>query len=248
MDAIGEHAALLAQLQALADPVYRAGNEAVMPSALPSYGVRVPQLRGLARAWQRAQGAVPAADLLPLVELLWAAPSLDERAMALLLLGRYPRHVQGLSWEHFERWRHGLDNWGLTDGLATGPLGTWLLADPEARSPYLWRLIDDPVLWSRRLALVAPIPMLRTLADPRVADLALGLVDRVAHERHPMIAKAISWTLRELYKLHRPRLVAYLELNRGRLPAIARRETETKLRTGVKSGRPRGHRQEQTDV
>ncbi len=209
----------------------------VAPTALKSYGVRVPDSRAIAKTWSQAHQDIARAELLALVESLWHGESYDEMGLALELLQRYQRFIPTLTWDHFDRWRRRLDNWGTTDGLGVYTLGPWVRADPDARLNHLRDLIADADVWSRRLALVATVWLNRD--DDRFADLTLELIDRVKAERHPMIVKAISWALREMTKRHRDRVAAYIEANRGALAAQAVREVNNKLRTGLKSGKTR---------
>jgi len=210
-----------------------------VPTRLKIYGVRVPRLREIAHDWQRAHKKISHedGDLMALVEALWDGGTREERLLAVYLLERYRRWIPDLTWAHFERWRQGLDNWEVSDGLGQWVLGRWLLADPDERLDHLWNLIADEDVWSRRLALVATTWLNRGRKDVSFPDLTLGLVDRVKRERHPMITKAVSWALRELSKKHPDRVGAYLEANRDTLAAHVVREVDNKLRTGLKSGK-----------
>lgn len=237
IDVEAERQRLLDQIMERADPEYQAGNSGVLATGLKVYGVRVPHLRQIARDWQQAHKNISGEDLMALVEVLWEGESLEERALAMELLMRYPRRIPSLDWGHFDRWRRKVDNWGLTDQLGTRILGPWLLADAEGRLGHLWELIADEDVWSRRLALVATVPINRGHTGFTIPDLTLELVDRVAEERHPMITKAVSWALREMVKTHPDRVAAYLEERRDALAAHVVREVRNKLRTGLKSGR-----------
>ncbi len=239
LDVASEHQALRAQFVQHADAAYRDGNRRVLRTSLEVIGVRAPALAAIARAWQQGHRDTPCEELLGLIESLWSGPSQEERAMALVLLKRFRRCLLGLEWGHFERWRLGVENWGLGDLLATEVLGRWLLADPEARLTHLEALIGDPDVWSRRLALVATVPLNRARTGRARPDLTFALVERVKAEREPMIRKAISWALRELAKAEPERVASYIEANRGRLAALVVREVENKLRTGLKSGKER---------
>ncbi|UCC65312.1 MAG: hypothetical protein JSV36_09840 [Anaerolineae bacterium] len=53
MDVEAERGTLLGQIEAHVDVEYRAGMGMAVPTGLKMYGVRVPQLRGIARDWQR---------------------------------------------------------------------------------------------------------------------------------------------------------------------------------------------------
>ena len=170
------------------------------------------------------------------MEALWAGESREERAIACYLLEYFKRRISILTQVHFDRWRRGLDNWELTDGLGW-VLGLWQQAEPDVRLDYLWDLIADEDVWSRRLALVATVRINRGEAGFTIPDLTLQLVDRVKEERHPMITKAVSWALRDMIKPHRDQVTAYLEQNRNILAKHAVREVHNKLRTGLKSGK-----------
>jgi hypothetical protein len=107
----------------------------------------------------------------------------------------------------------------------------------EGRLGHLEELIADEDVWSRRLALVATVPINRGRTGLTIPDLTLALIDRVVEERHPMITKAVSWALREMVKTHPDQVAAYLEDNRDVLAAHVVGEVGNKLRTGLKRGK-----------
>lgn len=226
---------LLAQIDLHANEADRAQAARTVPTALAIRGVRMSQLGRMAHDWRREHPEIAFTDVVAVAEAQWNGESLEERVMALLLVREYKRRVPELAAARFDRWRAGLDNWVVTDTLAV-LLALWVPADLAERTNYLWMLIADEDVWSRRLALAAAVLMNRASDDPRIPDLTLALVDRVKAERHPMVTKAVSWALRELTKRHREALVAYLEANRGVLASHVVREVENKLRTGLKSG------------
>lgn len=236
MDIETERQHLLEQIRQHADPEYQATVSRVVPTGLKVYGLRVPQLRDIVRAWVRDHKQVACHDLVALVDSLWNGDSREERMLFTYLLEHYKHLVPDLTRAHFERWRRGLDNWEMTDGLGW-VLALWLSADPDTRLDYLGELIADEDVWSRRLALVATATINRGHTDFTIPDLTLELIDRVKEERHPMITKAVSWALREMTKSHPDRVAAYLERNREVLAAHVVREVNNKLRTGVKSGK-----------
>ncbi len=237
MDITTEHQALLRQIEQHADPEHKKGMGIAVSTQLKVYGVRVPHLRQIAADWQRAHRQVARGDLLALAEALWSGESREEQLLAVYLLGLYKCHIPDLTWEHFDHWRRGVDNWEVGDGLAAWVLAVWMLAEPETRLDHLWTLIADEDVWSRRLALVTTTGLNRARKDTRFPDLTLALVDRVKEERHPMITKAVSWALRALGERESHAVTAYLEENRAVLAGHVVREVENKLRTGLKSGK-----------
>jgi 3-methyladenine DNA glycosylase AlkD len=71
--------------------------------------------------------------------------------------------------------------------------------------------------------------------DKRLQALTFQLVNRIKSEKEILITKAISWILRSMVNLHLIPLKNYLAKNKQTLPAIAVRETLTKLQTGKKT-------------
>ncbi len=242
IDIRSERQHLLAQFTQSVDPKYQAAMAGtVAPTGSRVYGVRVPRLREIARGWWRDHKDISREDLLALVEALWAGGSREERQLVIFLLERFKRWIPTLTWADFDRWRHDLDNWETTDGMAQWVFGRWLLANPDARLHHLRNLIADEDVWSRRLALIATVWLNRGRKDLSFPDLTLELVDQVKDERHPMITKAVSWALRGLIKKHPQRVAAYLGANREMLAPHAVREVDNKLRTGPKSGKALRH-------
>ncbi|HXK61722.1 MAG TPA: DNA alkylation repair protein [Acidobacteriota bacterium] len=236
MDTQSEHESLVAQLEQRVDLEYQAGSSMVIKTQLQVRGVRVSDLRQIARRWSLEHRDACWEAVLELIESLWQAPSQEERALAILLLQRHSGRIPSLDWELFDRWRKDLDNWGLTDALATIVFGPWIAADYSVRGARLWSLIEDSSVWSRRLALVATVPLNR-VPSTAIPETTLALIDRVASEREPMITKAVSWALRELIRVDRASVESYLEENRTRLARLVLREVGNKLRTGLKSGK-----------
>lgn len=236
MNLEAELAALRAALAERADSEYRAGSARVAPTAQDVLGVRTPEMRQVARSWMAAHKALAPAGVLAIAGALWDAGSRDERMVGLFMLERDKRALRDLTWDHFDRWRGDIDNWIVCDQLATKVFGPWITLDPGRRLPYLDLLIAEPGLYSRRLALVATVPLNRT-AKTAIPAQTLAMIDRVRHERQAMISKAVSWALRELAKTHAAAVAAYLDAHRQELAGNVVREVANKLETGLKAGR-----------
>jgi len=86
----------------------------------------------------------------------------------------------------------------------------------------------------RRASLVLLVDVVRSSPDPRGMAVAVDLMAQMQDETDKRITKAISWVLREAVKRHRVAVEQYLAVHQSTLPAVTRREVQTKLSTGKK--------------
>jgi 3-methyladenine DNA glycosylase AlkD len=232
LDAAAEAAAITTALRALAPeptvvPVIRTGR--------PFFGARVGDLRGTARQWLREHRDASPAQVAELADRLWNAGIREEQLVACFLLAGDPAALAAtdpgrVGWT----WTALLDNWETTDQLGMNVLGPLVALDPDRRFGLLAAMAGDPNPWTRRIALVACTRLARTAAAaelwPRVAELLLIL----APDREAALPKACSWVLRSWLEPCPDEVAAFVDTHRGRLPALAVRETRAKLATGVK--------------
>ena len=92
-----EVAYLLDQIKQHDDDEYRAGLSRTAPTTLKLYGVRVPDLRKIARNWYRAHKQTAPKELLTLAETLWNGESREERVLAVLLVAGRARSLSMLT-------------------------------------------------------------------------------------------------------------------------------------------------------
>jgi 3-methyladenine DNA glycosylase AlkD len=239
MDVPAEKQALLKEIEARADASYAKVVERSISSHLTVYGLRVWEIRRIVKSWRRQHQDMSLEDLLPLVDTLWAGHSREERMVALELLQHYPHLIPELPWAWFDQRLKDLDNWELTDVLGVGVLGPWVAFQPEQGKRQLHELLSYEDVWTRRLGLAAAVGLARSQQGTETLSLALGLVDQIKQERHPMITKAASWVLRYLTRDHPTEVAAYLEQNEALLAGHVLREVRNKLRTGRKGGKQR---------
>jgi 3-methyladenine DNA glycosylase AlkD len=178
--------------------------------------------------------------ILEVVDSLNSGESHEEKTFAALLLGYHAKARAQARPEDLDRWLGQLNGWAEIDCQCRNlfPPEQMLQAWP-AWKRLIEQLSRDPNINKRRASLVLLNAPTHYSADERFADLALANVDRLKGEREILITKAISWLLRSMISRHRQAVEAYLAANAPTLPAIAVRETRTKLATGVKSARRR---------
>ncbi|NLG33965.1 MAG: DNA alkylation repair protein [Lentisphaerae bacterium] len=172
------------------------------------WGLKVPEVRAvLARH--------PAISLPAAGELL-DSPYHEARLLAVLALVRaYDRGAAAERRRIFDFYlAHAgrVNNWDLVDLSAPGIAGRHL--PPGGGRRVLARLAKSPVLWERRIAMVA------TLAHIRQGDLSntFWLAERLLEDREDLMHKAAGWMLREAGKRDEAALEAFLARHAGRMP------------------------------
>ncbi|MBF0185810.1 MAG: DNA alkylation repair protein [Magnetococcales bacterium] len=173
-------------------------------------GVRVPQQRRIARSFAE----------LPLTEiaiLLQSAVHEHRLTALLILLHHYQSSRQAeqkRSVVDFYRLHlHRVNSWDLVDLSAPKLLGDHLLHHPAERV-LLQQLIGSPVLWLRRVAILATWPIFKAGEFAEIIDLSTKLLT----DPHDLMHKATGWMLRELGKVDPARLHLFLQQHAPQMP------------------------------
>ncbi|NTV58260.1 MAG: DNA alkylation repair protein [Deltaproteobacteria bacterium] len=152
-------------------------------------GITVPQLRKVSKECD----AVPIGE----AEALLKSTIHEERLLALLILirkyngedesgkkGVYTLYLKSTRW---------INNWDLVDLSAPNIVGDFLMS--RNRRP-LYRLAKSPVLWERRVAILATHRFIRE----RQFDDTLEISEILLRDKEDLIQKAVGWMLREVGK------------------------------------------------
>jgi 3-methyladenine DNA glycosylase AlkD len=233
-----EHRALLQALKASATAQTHGDFDlkAYHGSAAPVLGVRAPQMRAIAKAWVAAHKEASPGETLAVAGSLFQGASHDEKVLGAVLIGCDRKACAAAGPDDFDRWLHHLTGWAQVDSLCQNLVeAEQMLADWPAWRRLIERLAGDADINRRRAALVLLTGPLRHSDDPRLSALAFATIERLKAEKPILITKAVSWLLRALAIRHARETAAYLDAQAATLPAIAVRETRTKLATGRKS-------------
>lgn len=105
-----------------------------------------------------------------------------------------------------------VNNWDLVDSSAECVLGAYLIDRPRE---LLGELAARPVLWERRVAVLATLAFLKQGDASTTLLLAARLLDDPEDPTH----KAVGWMLREAGKrVDRGLLLAFLDSHASRMP------------------------------
>lgn len=209
--------------------------DSYLGSAHLRYAIRSPQLRMIAKTWARDHRDLSAEQLKELLTSLIQAPSFTEKIMAGMISQYCTAEQRKFHPRIFFNWLDHLEGWAEVDAVCTGPfVAKELPAALDQWKPLLLRLSKSKNINKRRASLVLFTSPVRKVNDPELAEIALGIVAKLKHEKEVMITKAISWVLRSMVKHYRKEVERFLDFHEKMLPRIAVRETHTVLETGKK--------------
>jgi 3-methyladenine DNA glycosylase AlkD len=159
------------------------------------------------------------------------------RWIAYELIRGHRAAFESLGPAELEELGQGINSWWTVDAFArtlSGP--AWLHRQVPDELMLKWAGSSDR--WWRRAALVSTVALnLRSQGGLGDVQRTLPICRLLAGDRDDMVAKALSWALRELV-VHDPGAVKeFLDEHDGVIPALVKREVKNKLRTGLKNPR-----------
>jgi 3-methyladenine DNA glycosylase AlkD len=197
----------------LADPEYLAGQRQVAPGIGDLHGVRWPLNAAVARGFREATRRERPSGWLPIVERLYAEPTLEERWFAFGLLERLLQVDAERAWQMLRKAARDAGDWITVDTLAH-PYARGVLAEPY-RWAELEQLVYSPSRWERRLigSTIATMPHSPRAGgrDPEVARRGLAILGQLIGDDEPDVQKALSWALRELTKVDPAAVAAFCD-------------------------------------
>ncbi len=189
-------AAISRELRALASPETAANLQRFFKTGPGQYGegdiflgIKVPPLRALAKQHRDV-------DLVTVTRLLESRYH-EERLFALLLLMQLyqagDEAARQSAYDLYLGHTHRINNWDLVDLSAPRIVGCHLQDRPRK---ILYQLARSPLLWERRIAILATAWFIR-LDD--FAD-TLHIAEILLQDKHDLMHKAVGWMLREVGK------------------------------------------------
>ena len=155
------------------------------------------------------------------------------------LINKHKGALEALDLATVEALGAGNSSWDEVDGYGIYIAGAaWLRGRIRDADVHRWAKADD--LWRRRAALVATVVLnLKSQGGRGDTQRTLAIANLLIDDREDMVVKAMSWALRSLVSWDREAVENFLDQHEERLAARVKRETRTKLRTGVKNPKTR---------
>lgn len=183
-------------------------------------GLSVPQVRAVLAQYR----TLPLPECVELLQ----SPYNEARLLAVLaLVAHYERKrasdaERQAVFDTYLAQRARVNNWNLVDSSAPAIVGAHLLRRDRT---LLNTLAQSPVLWDRRIAVLA------TFAFIRASDFAdtLRLCEQLLCDREDLMHKACGWMLREVGKRDEAALRHFLDAHAARMPRTMLRYALEKL-------------------
>ena len=163
--------------------------------------------------------------------------SYGHRWLAYELIQSHRAASRSMGEAELEEFGRGIDSWWTVDAFARTLAGpAWLRGQVPDRLIQNWARSKDP--WWRRAALVSTVALnVRSQGGKGDVARTLEVCRLLADDHQDMVAKAMSWALRELV-VHDPQAVReFLSGHEDVLAARVKREVRHKLAIGLKNPR-----------
>lgn len=196
----------------------------------------VPSVRAVRREYtKRLKNEVPK-DIVKLAKELYRRKRIH-RFVADELITYHKGALATLSERDVVAFGRSMASWDQVDcygGYISGP--AWRTGIIDDKLVVSWT--ESPDRWWRRAALVSTVALNREESRRGDARRTLAVCERLLDDRDDMVVKAMSWALRALAARDPAAVRRFIDRHRARLAARAVRETENKLRTGLKNPKP----------
>lgn len=222
------------ELAAAGTPERAAHEAAYLKSSLQHYGVPVPQVRALTKAWLRAEAISDHDQVVAVAASLWDSPVYESRSAAVEVLVARRGSLDDRDLPRCEAMLREAQTWALVDPLAINVVG-WICGDEPSQDAGLvldrWAVDQD--FWLRRAALLSQLPVVRTAeGDP---SRFFGYADAMLGEGEFFIRKAIGWVLRDMGRKRRDEVFEWFLPRAARASGVTTREVVKTLDEGQRA-------------
>ncbi len=186
------------------DAKYQPLISTAVPGISPTYGIRVPVLRGMAKEILRMYKSQTAA-FEDIAQESWSMGTREHKLVALFIIDGLKDLAPIDRWKIGKRFLPDVGNWEECDQLCMALFGRVVVEVPSVMDE-LERWIDEPNFWVRRAALVTTVNLRNgKFDDDQALELdarALTMCAGLLNDGEKYIRKAVDWAVREVIKRH----------------------------------------------
>jgi len=199
------------KLKKLSDKQFAKDIKKYLRSPYEFYGVRVPELRILAKKLYDENNLN---DFYKVFNKLWYSKYHEERSLAIYALQSYEKEFNLKTWRFIKGKLKDIKTWDQIDILSTGILGKILLKYPKLEKELLM-LSKNKDIWIKRASIVSTLPLVKT----GKIKLTMKIISNEIQNENPYVQKAIGWLLRESGK-QKPKEIENFILKNLDMPSI----------------------------
>ncbi|GEP34279.1 DNA alkylation repair protein [Nocardioides szechwanensis] len=215
-------------LAAAGDPERAVGQQRYMKSAMPYYGVTLPEERKLLEPLFKELPPPSPEVWEATVRALWDEATHREEWYAAVSYAQHPAAAGWLDPESLDLWRHLVTTgawWDVVDETAANLVGEVLMRHRAEVTPVMRAWAVDEHLWVRRTAVIC---QLRAKEETDL-DLLRFAIESNVDDTTFWLRKAIGWALRQYARTDPEWVRAEVARLEGRLSGLSRREATKHL-------------------
>ncbi len=173
-----------------------------------SYGVRAAGKKAIISRHRPAVRALDRRTQLLLAKRLIHSGFGEQQSVGLAVLEPLADHFTPDRFDELDELIRQLKGWSKVDEFSGSLLRDVLFANPESLIPVIesWNRSDDR--WLKRMSVV--IFTRKVAASGRFTDVALALCDNLAHDEEDLVRKGVGWSLKDLAKFDRERILDHV--------------------------------------
>ncbi len=210
------------KLKSLANYQIASHSKKYLKSPYNFYGVRVPQLRSLAKEY----GSIGIYDVYNIFDELWNSGNHEEMELALFILQNHKKKFSLEMWDFLinpQRVEKAC-TWDHIDYLGTGILG-YIVADKMELNPEIKQLSQSENPWMRRLSVVCQCPSIKK----GKLQMTLLLAEKLCYDEDIYVQKGTGWMLREAGKKNPVQIKEFVKIHKNMKPTCLSYATEKML-------------------
>ena len=145
------------QLRKLSDKQFAEDIKRFIKSPYEFYGVRVPEIRVLAKRLHEEHGLK---EFYSIFNKLWKSGYHEEMSLALYTLQLYEKEFDIQTWKFLKPKLKDIKTWDQIDAISTFIIGKILVKYPKLEKEIL-KLSKNKDFWTRRIAIVSTLPRIK---------------------------------------------------------------------------------------
>ncbi len=190
------------------------------------YGVRVPEVRIIAKkAFQQIKG-LDKTEIFELCEELFTSPYSEEALLACVWADYLTKRQEPEDFVVFERWINNyVSTWAECDILCNHPVGSFIEKYPS----YIENLKNWTKSKNRWMRRAAAVTLILPARKGKFLEDSFEIADRLLFDSDDLVQKGYGWMLKEASKKHQKQVFEYFMKNKTKMPRTALRYALEKM-------------------